>query len=537
MTTPLLALERVAFVLPDGRPLFTDLDVQLDQRRTGLVGRNGVGKSVLARIVAGDLAPTGGQCLRAGSVHYLPQQIVPAQGASVASVAGVRPVLDALARIENGSVDVADFDLVVDRWDMRERFQAGLIECGLGQLRAHWPAATLSGGELTRVALLGAWLGQADYLVLDEPSNHLDRDQRSALLDQLRRWQRGLLVVSHDRELLESMERIVELTPGGAHDYAGGYSFYAQARARHQAQAERDLARVKLERRRGEAEMREQRERQQRRQSRDARQARDANQAKILLGNLKQWSQASAGKLQHRHADLAAKREEDVREASQRVESEPAVALFAPLPPAAAQRRAVRLEQLLLPFGTAAAHPLDLDIGGCQRIGLVGANGSGKSTLLKVLAGSLAPAGGRCEVNVPAAYLGQQLETLAAQASPLQSLADANPTATQAELRTRLALLGLPGEAALMPNDHLSGGQRLKAALACAVYRVQPAELLLLDEPTNHLDLASVEALEAMLLRYPGAMVVVSHDEAFLQRLALDARLDAGAQGWRLTLM
>ncbi len=537
MTTPLLALERVAFALPDGRPLFTDLDLQLDARRTGLVGRNGVGKSVLARILAGELAPTGGQCLRAGSVHYLPQQIVPPRGATVATVAGVQPALDALARIEAGSVDVADFDLVAERWDLRERVRSGLIECGLGHLRAEMPAAMLSGGELTRLALLGAWLGEADYLVLDEPSNHLDRDHRSALLQQLGQWPRGLLVVSHDRELLESMERILELTPGGLHDYAGGYSLYAQERARQHEQAERELARLKLERRRGEAEMREQRERQQRRQSRDARQARDANQAKILLGNQKQWSQASAGKLQHRHADLSARLADDVREAARRVEPESAVALFAPLPPSAAQRRAARLEQLVLPFGAAAAHALDLDIGGRQRIGLVGANGSGKSTLLKVLAGSLAPASGRCEVNVPAAYLGQQLETLAADASPLQSLSDANPSATHAELRTRLALLGLSADAALTPNHRLSGGQRLKAALACAVYRTQPAELLLLDEPTNHLDLASVEALEAMLLRYPGALVVVSHDEAFLHRLTLDARLEARAQGWQWTLM
>jgi ATPase subunit of ABC transporter with duplicated ATPase domains len=537
MTSPLLALERVAFVLPDGRPLFTDLDVQLDHRRTGLVGRNGVGKSVLARILAGDLVPTGGQCLRAGSVHYLPQQIVAAHGASVAAVAGVQPVLDALARIEAGSVDGADFDLVAERWDMRERIHSGLIECGLGELRADSPAASLSGGELTRVALLAARLGEADYLVLDEPSNHLDREQRGALLHQLGQWPRGLLVVSHDRELLESMERILELTPGGLRDYAGGYSLYAQERAMQQQQAERELARVKVERRRGETRMREQRERQQRRQSRDSRQARDANQARILLGNLKQWSQASAGKLQHRHADLSAKLADDVQQAARHVESETGVALFAPMPPAASQRRAVRLEQLLLPFGAVAAHPLDLDIGGCQRIGLVGANGSGKSTLLKLLAGSVAPAGGRCEVNVPTAYLDQQLETLAADATPLQSLSQANPSAEQAELRTRLALLGLPAEAVLTPNHRLSGGQRLKVALACAVYRTQPAELLLLDEPTNHLDLASVEALELMLLRYPGAMVVVSHDEAFLQRLALDARLEARPKGWQLTLL
>jgi ATPase subunit of ABC transporter with duplicated ATPase domains len=533
MTTVSIALERVSFALPDGRLLFSDLDIAFDRRATGLVGRNGVGKSVLARLLAGELAPTSGRCLHSGTVRYLPQQIVPAADATLATVAGLAPALDALARIEAGSVALADFERVGERWDLRQRFAAALQAEGLGHLDAERPAASLSGGELTRVALLGAYLSEPDLLVLDEPSNHLDARQRARLLAQLGEWPRGLLVVSHDRTLLDAMQRIVELSPSGLRDYGGNYAFYAQTRRHEQAAALDELDRRKHEQRRQAIEAREQRERQQRRTTRGARDAREANQAKILLGNQKQWSQASAGRRQRQRDERSATLSDAVREAAQRVDDPAAVALFAPLPDSAAQRTVVTLEQLRLCYGAATAHPLDLIVSGRQRIGVSGGNGSGKSTLLKTLAGELSPLHGRCRVHVPFAHLDQHLLALHREHSPLQHLRTANPAAAESELRTRLALIGLGGDAALAPSARLSGGERLKAALACALYRSEPAELLLLDEPTNHLDLASIEALEHMLQQYRGALIVVSHDAAFMEQLDLDMHLHAEATGWR----
>jgi ATPase subunit of ABC transporter with duplicated ATPase domains len=159
---------------------------------------------------------------------------------------------------------------------------------------------------------------------------------------------------------------------------------------------------------------------------------------------------------------------------------------------------------------------------------------SGKSTLLNVLAGTLQPLSGRCATHVPLALLDQQLSDLTPALSPLQLLMQAHPGAPESELRTRLAQIGLPGALALSPSGTLSGGERLKAALACALYRAEPAQLLLLDEPSNHLDLPAIEALEQMLRLYPGALIIVSHDAALLQRIGLDTRLELGTAGWRL---
>ncbi|WP_369937625.1 ATP-binding cassette domain-containing protein [Xanthomonas tesorieronis] len=534
MTHPWLALDSASYVLPDGRTLFSDLDFALDARHTGLVGRNGVGKSVLARLLAGQLTPSAGHCRRLGRVHYLPQQIVRAAGETVASLAGVGPALQALARIEAGSADPADFDALGERWDIAQRLRAELELCGLGQLAPERPAAELSGGEAMRVALLGAWLSDADVLILDEPSNHLDRAQRMQLQRQLQRWPRGMLVVSHDRALLQDMQRIVELSSLGLRDYGGDYAFYAQCKAQQQQQALAELERCKYERRRQGDVLREQQARQQRRSAHGRRQAQDANQAPILLGGQRQRSEHSAGKQRQQTAAAHARLSAQVREAASAVEAAAPVALFAPMPAAAAGRRVAALRGLRLPYAPPARAALELCIGGCQRIGVVGPNGSGKSTLLRVLAGQLAPLAGRCEVEVPSAYLDQALHLLDPTSPVLAQLQQANAVADAAALRTRLALLGLDAQRIGVPSGRLSGGERLKAALACAFYRDPPAQLLLLDEPDNHLDLDAREALRLVLLQYPGALLVVSHDAGFLDGLRLDTRLQADPDGWRL---
>lgn len=196
--------------------------------------------------------------------------------------------------------------------------------------------------------------------------------------------------------------------------------------------------------------------------------------------------------------------------------------------PQATRQVLAELAQVVLPYvppTTPTALTINLTITGQQRIAVVGPNGSGKSTLLKVLDGQLAPLSGRCEVRARSAYLDQRLDRLAPQRSAIEHLLDVNCEAGEATLRTHLAQIGLDAQLAAAPAGTLSGGERLKVALACALYAHPPAQLLLLDEPSNHLDLASLEALESMLHQYQGALVVVSHDEVFLQALNLSARL------------
>lgn len=528
-----LTLHDLGFQLPDGRWLFDRLNAQFDAQATGLVGRNGIGKSVLARILAGQLAPTRGHCERRGQVRYLGQQITVSAQDNVASLAGLQHTLAALDRIENGSSATADFDLLAERWDLRERLREQLASHGLGHLQATTPAAQLSGGERSRVVLLGAFFSGADMLILDEPSNHLDRYQRAQLGKQLQRWNRGLIVISHDRALLETMSSIVELSTQGLQRYGGAYTFYAAASAATRARAREELEQQRQERRRGERTLVEQRERLARREARNRRQAATANEAAILLGLRKSKSEQSTGKARAQLSAEQAALSQAVRDAAARVEDETPPLLFSPETPVPHGELVAIMEDVVLPYPRDAARPLNLQLRAGQRIALCGDNGCGKSTLLKMLAGESPVLSGKRELRVPAAYLDQDLSLL--DARPLiEQLCQANPRAAESGLRTRLALLGLDASHVSQPATALSGGERMKAALARVLYSERPAQLLLLDEPDNHLDLAAQDALAVMLAQYRGTLLIVSHDDSLLGRLALDGRLRREAGGWML---
>jgi ATPase subunit of ABC transporter with duplicated ATPase domains len=534
MTKTFMTLESVTCILPDGRTLFSDLTETFDERHTGLVGRNGVGKSVLARILAGRYEPAHGRCVRTGGIYYLAQRVADDGQVSVAGLAGVGDIVAALERIEAGSSEQRDFDIVGDRWTIRERLHDALVAEGLAHVDAVGSATMLSGGEAMRIALLGARLADADYLILDEPSNHLDGEGRKALRLWLRGWPGGLLVISHDRDLLSGMERIVELSPLGLRSYGGDYAFYAEARREEREAAQRTLETSRMERKRGELALREQQERQARRQSRGQRAAEEANLPRIMLGGRKSRSEATAGKLNRQRETARESLAGKVAEAARHVDSEVAPALLAPETARVAGRRVAVLESVVLPYVRDGALSVDLILRGGQRVGVTGPNGSGKSTLLQVLAGRIEPLSGSVNLPVRTAWLDQRLGTLDPMRPLIAQMQEAAPSAGEDLLRLRLALLGLGADKIGLPVGNLSGGERLKAALTHALVSEPPPQLLLLDEPGNHLDIASLEALEAMLLQYDGALVVVSHDEVFLDCIHLTDRLSPTPEGWRM---
>ncbi|SEK01002.1 MULTISPECIES: ABC-F family ATP-binding cassette domain-containing protein [unclassified Variovorax] len=532
------ALRHVGLVLPDGRVLFDDIDQTFPPGRIGLVGNNGAGKSRLMALLAGHAWPSAGVVLRPARLAHVPQHIATAPGASVADLAGLAQPLAALARIEAGSTAPSDFDAAEGHWDLPARLAAALEAAGLA-LAPHRPADGLSGGERTRVALLGAFLSGADALLLDEPTNHLDAGARRWLREQLAAWRGTAVVASHDRELLEGMDRIAEITPDGRlRTCTGGWTVYSAWREREAAAAQARLDHARTERAAALRELRKQHDAQQRRAARGASWAREANLAAIHVGRLKDNAQAHAGRESERQRDQRESLDSAVREAAAQVRAAPAVALALPASGVPAGRRVLRLEEAV-PALPPDARPLTLCLHGPVRVGITGPNGCGKTSLLRMLAGRLAPASGLCDAPLRSAWLDQGHGAGAGDALPsalcvLQQLHALRSPLPDGDLRTRLALLGLGAHTVCRPASGLSGGERLKAALACALWGGQPAEMLLLDEPTNHLDVASVLALEQALRGFPGVIVVVSHDPRFLSALALTHRLEAQGKGWVL---
>ena len=526
-----LAADALRYTLPTGRTLFADLSLGFGEERAALVGRNGTGKSTLARILAGVIAPTTGTVVRQGRVAYLAQQAEAPEHGSVATLLGIGEALAALERLDAGEGGAHDVEAVGDRWDLRERAQRVLARVGLGALPLEQRARALSGGERTRLALAGLLLGDPDYLILDEPTNHLDADSRNALLALIAAWPTGVLVVSHDRALLRRVDRIVELSTRGVFSYGGNYDVYREQRALEEEAAVRELESARAELKRVERHEREVRERQARREAKGKRDRETANQSKLLLNLMRETSQATAGRLGAQQERARDEGRERLAAAKERVEERARLSFELPSSGLHARRRVLDLEDVSYNHPGAAApilRDVSLSIVGPERLALRGPNGSGKTTLLALLAGTLAPQTGVRRLGVDAsqlAALDQQVRWAAPARSLLDNILLANETLDAAQARQLLASFLFRGDAALRPAEVLSGGEAIRAALAGTLSSRHPPQLLLLDEPTNHLDLDSFDAVERALRQYDGALVVISHDDEFLANIGLTRTL------------
>ncbi|OLF53389.1 ABC-F family ATP-binding cassette domain-containing protein [Pseudomonas chlororaphis] len=532
----LVSLNQLTFQFAHGETLFDSLDLTFDAQPTGIVGRNGAGKSVLARLIAGELFPSSGSVTRFVPTAYVAQEQLAEHGQSVAEVAGVAEALAALGRLAAGQASLADLAQVDERWDLGERLRRLLDEAGLDAVDADTPAASLSGGQRARIALIGALLSDAQLLILDEPSNHLDAPGRQWLQTQLQQWRGGLILISHDRQLLMQMQRIVELTPQGARSYGGDYAAFRAQRAAEHGAARAALEHARTERGREQKRLQREHDTIQRHAAGARRYAETANVSGFERAKIKGAARNIMGQVRHRQQGHKDRLDQQVRDAYARVVPDAPTLVTLPGTAVPQGQQLFCLSHAQLPWlaPEAATSYLDLSVSGPMRIAVSGPNGCGKSTLLRMLAGEIQPLSGRCHVRVPSACLDQRLSLLDPQRSVLDHLEARDRPLQEGLLRSRLAWLQLDARQVTRPCGQLSGGERLKAALAIALWRDTPARLLLLDEPTNHLDLESIEAFESALRDFPGAMLVVSHDRDFLAAMAPTHRLQWTPSGWAL---
>lgn len=519
-----ITLSKITWSTPDGHTLLSNLDLTFGSERAGLVGRNGVGKTTLLRLVTGDLVPQAGTVTADGTLGLLRQSVQVAAEETVASVFGIVEALALLARAERG--EAAADELAEADWTLETRLAAALARVGLA-VEPDTPLSTLSGGQRTRAALAALIFRAPDFLLLDEPTNNLDRDGRRAVIDMLSGWRAGAIVVSHDRELLETMDAIVELTTLGATRYGGNWSAYRARKALELAAAHRDLADAEKHAAEVARTMQVIAERKARKDSAGRRKKARGDIPRIMLGAMKERSELTGGD----QARLAESRQRQAAEAMtaarERIEILQPLTVAVPPTHLPAGRTVLRLDGVTAGYlpDRPVIRDLSFALTGPERVAVTGPNGSGKTTFLSLVTGQLQPWRGSVRLFTDLAMLDQRVSLLDPALSIRDNFRRINPDADENACRAALARFMFRADAALQIVGSLSGGQLLRAGLAAVLGGAIPPPLLILDEPTNHLDIASIEAVEAGLRAYDGALLVVSHDEPFLEAVGITRRL------------
>ena len=568
-----LVLSDVAFAFPDDTTLFSGLNLAIGPGLTALVGRNGAGKSTLLGLIAGVLPPARGSItvdgvacaaiIAAGAatdptatdpaatdpaatasaaatadpadVAYVPQLLADAPAErTLADELGVGGRLAALARIEAGEGDDDDFTRLADDWTIAERTVAQLDELGL-PTDLDRPVGQLSGGERTLAAVAGRLLGHPRVLLLDEPTNNLDSRARGRLFSALERFVAGgnriALVVSHDLELLDRADTTVELRAGRTRVFGGNYEHYREVVDAEQSAALQALTGARNDLR---SEKRDKADAQvalARRERYGRKMEATKREPKIIMGARKRAAQESAAKYRATHERGVEQAQERMREADAAVRREELLRVELPDPQLPSGRVVVDVEDPVAGR---------IHLAGPARVRLAGPNGSGKTTLLRRLIGGHRddPAGDHAAsgamrgndddnavtpaIATPWAFLPQDLRVEHPDCSVVDAIRAVRPSASAEEAHAHAARMLFIGDAGFLRLGDLSGGERLRAALASELFARPVPQLLILDEPTNNLDLEGVEVLADALAQWRGALLLVSHDDGFCDRVGVD---------------
>lgn len=507
---PILQAHNLSYQLPAGDTLFHSVSVSMSCNRVGLVGHNGAGKSLLATILTGERMPAGGTVVCNADTGVFCQQPshLLASEATIAEFLGVAPVLDALSRITKGECTDYLFESVGEQWDLPAQLARELTALGLPS-DPQTPCATLSGGQLAILRLWQLFKGQHTLLILDEPSNHLDRRARRWLQAQIQSTAAAVLLISHDRELLQGMEEIWELNQTGITVYGGNYAHYAAQKQLKEQALNRQIE--TLHKQQKQVQQQAQRSLEKAAQRAVQGQKLRGSQAKCLLDKQKDRATASAAS---RNKNIESRQKQLQQRASQLQSAQcltqkQAIHLSSAN---AGNKKAISLLNGVLAFGS--SQPVNLQVGEGDKLHLQGGNGSGKSTLLKTLTGRLPLQAGELHVNTPLCYLDQHFSSVLPTLSLLDNLLQQCPELSESDARTLLAGIGFRRDSVFNPAETLSGGEKMKLAMLIVSHQPQQP-FLLLDEPDNHLDLNAKILLAAALNRYQGGFILISHDTAF----------------------
>ncbi|WP_010255116.1 ATP-binding cassette domain-containing protein [Myroides injenensis] len=530
-----IVITNLSYQHPDKSLLFSNLNLIVNTgEKVNLIGNNGTGKSTLLKLIASELSYNQGDIKVNGDFFYLKQNNHYKDNITIKHILGVTQKLEALDEITKGSSNPKYFDILNDDWDIEEQIKVALNYWGLNNISLDTFYHTLSGGQQTKVQFAALMLCKASILLLDEPTNHLDWATRKLFYDFLKKYNGTVLVVSHDRTLLNQQTTTLELSSIGIRKFGGNYDFYKQEKEGMQASLEQKLDHLSKEIKQAKVEGEKLIKQQVKEKSQNKKKEKKAGLPKIVINTLKNKAENSAAKskeiLQQKANDLLgdktalkqqiiANRVIDIRFPNSLFQNDKVLWIANDINYKYEHSKQNVFEK-----------NMSFTIKSGDRVLLSDANGSGKSTIFNLLLQKLTVTNGILEKrDCTVVYLDQFYSLINGELTVSEQLLRfKNDSYTVERLNNLLFQYGIPVELWNNKIESLSGGEKLKVSLCCLSVLYPAIDVLLLDEPTNNLDIQGMNNLTQALLNYNGTLVIVSHDQSFIEELQLNREIRLG---------
>lgn len=524
----MLILQGVRYIHQNGDLLFDHINLKINkQDKFALIGDNGAGKSTLFSILTGSLAPTSGLIQTETKLYTVPQHFGQYNELTIAEALRIDDKINALYEILNGHVTDSNLASLDDDWAIEERCAAALMHWGIDGLALNVKMKNLSGGQKTKVFLAGIFVHQPEVVLLDEPSNHLDSEGRKILYDYLTSTLHTLVVISHDRPLLNLLNTVCELNKNGIKVYGGNYDYYVQQKEIEREAQNQDLKGQEKALRKAKIVEKASLERQQKLDARGKKKQEKAGVSRIAMNTLRNNAEKSTSRMKDVHAGKVNEIWEGLTQLRKELPGTDKMkigfdnSLF--------HRGKILVTAENINFGYDAQKlwrkPLNFRIAVGERIALTGANGSGKTTLIKLILGQVLPQTGILAraAATNAIYIDQDYSLIDNRISIYEQAQLANSGVLQEhEIKIRLNRFLFTREFWAKPCAALSGGEKMRLMLCCLTINVLTPDMIILDEPTNNLDIQNIEMLITAVQEYQGALLVVSHDEYFLKQINIE---------------
>lgn len=523
----MLILQGVTYTHPNRDLLFSDLNLTINkQNKIALVGNNGAGKSTLLKLLAGYLTPSKGAVQAVSKPYYVPQLVGQFNDKTIAEALRIDDKLNALREILDGNATEENMDVLDNDWTIEERCREAFSYWKLEELDLNQKMSTLSGGQKTRVFLAGITIKQPEIVLLDEPSNHLDVLSRNLLYDYIQSTKHTLVVVSHDRTLLNLLPTVIELSSKGLTVYGGNYEFYAGQKSIETQALNQDIRSKEKELRKAKVVERETMERQQKLDARGKAKQEKAGVPTIFMNTLRNNAERSTSRIKGIHAEKIDGISQDLSQLRQELNGIDKMKMDLNHSKLHNGKILIKAQNINFAFNghNLWKQGLDFQINSGERIAIKGLNRSGKTTLIKIILGERQPLSGSItKADFEIIYIDQDYSIINDEFSVYEQVQQFNSGALQEhEIKIRLNRFLFSKETWDKPCKALSGGEKMRLILCSLTVRNQAPDMIILDEPTNNLDIQNIEILTNAINEYKGTLLVVSHDVYFLKQISIE---------------